>query len=295
MPPIPRRLVAILAVLALLALSLGRARADSDIGIVLLHGKHGASYDRPIAPLLYALRNAGYPVSSPTMCWARTRIYDAAFPDCLREIDAAITALRGMGAHRFIVAGESLGGNAALAYGAQHPELAGIIALAPAAVPDQLVQIPAIARSLAQARQMVAAGQGNQRAGFADSNLGQTFTVNTTAAIYVSFFDPDGPAEFPKLLASVRPPVIWVAGSRDHFQHNAATLFAELPANPLNRQVVVDADHLGTPAAGTAAVLAWLKTLPAIPGAPAIGVAPGESCHGISLAGPGLASRRRRE
>lgn len=261
MPTAFRRLVFPLAALALAMLP-GAGHASSDIGVVVLHGTQGFGGDHTTAPFLRALQNAGYAVQAPTMCWSRTRNYDAPFPDCLRDIDTAIAALRAAGARRIVVAGQSMGGNAALAYGAQHPELAGVIALAPAANPQQLVHNPGIVRSLAQAQQMVAAGQGNQRASFLDSNVGHTFTINTTAAIYVSFLEPGGPTDFPKLLPRIRVPVIWVAGSLDRLQERAPALFQTLPANPLNRFVQVNADHLGTPAAGTGAVLDWLKTLP---------------------------------
>lgn len=196
------------------------------------------------------------------MCWSRSRIYDAPFPDCLREIDAAVAALRAGGARRIVLAGLSLGGDAAIVYGARHPELAGVIALAPAAQPQLLNRNPQVAQSVAQARQMVAAGQGGQRSSFTDTNNGRTFTVVCTPAIFLSFLEPGGPAEFSAVLPQLRVPVIWVAGTQDRSQDQAAALFARLPANPLNCFVQVSAAHLDTPAAGAGAVLDWLKTLP---------------------------------
>ena len=258
----PRRLATALVVLAVLA-PFTQARASAEIGVVVLHGKAGMGGGGNMVPFIRALERAGFSVQAPTMCWSRTRIYDAPFPDCLREIDTSIAALRAAGARRIVVAGQSLGGNAALVYGAQHPELAGVIALAPAGQPEQSARNRDIARSLAQARQMVAAGQGNQRASFADISVGEAFTVTTTPAIYVSFFQPGGPADFPALLPRVRVPVIWVAGSQDRAQDMAASLFDRLPANPLNRLVPVAATHRDTPEAGAAAALDWLRTLPA--------------------------------
>jgi esterase/lipase len=258
------RLAVALAVLSLAALPAPPAGASgSDIGIVVLHGKQGASGDRNVAPFILALRNAGYAVQAPTLCWSRLRIYDAPYPDCLREVDAAIAALRAAGARRIVVAGMSLGGNAAIVYGAHHPELAGVIALAPAAQPEQMAHNPSVAQSVAQAKQMVAAGQGGQRSGFSDTNNGQNFTVATTPAIFLSFVEVGGPADFALVLPQLREPVIWVAGTRDRTQDQAASQFARLPANKLNRLVQVDSEHLGTPAAGAAAVLDWLPTLPA--------------------------------
>ncbi len=258
-----RRLAAALAFLSVLALPSAPVRAGSDIGIVVLHGKQGMSGDRPTAPFLQALRNAGYTVQAPTMCWAGSRIYDATFPDCLREVDTAIAALRAAGARRIVVAGQSLGGDAAIVYASHHPDLAGVIALAPAGQPQQLTRNPQVAQSVALARQMVAAGQGGKQSSFTDANNGHTFMVVTTPAIFLSFVEPGGPADFPAVLPQLRMPVIWVAGTQDRSQDQAAALFARLPANKLNRLVQVNAVHLETPAAGVDAVLEWLKTLPA--------------------------------
>ncbi len=263
MPSRPRHVATALAALLLIALTTPPSRAGSDIGIVVLHGKQGQGGDRPTAPFLQALRNAGYATQAPTMCWSGSRIYDAPLPECLHQVDAAIAALRAAGARRIVVAGMSLGGEAALVYGAQHPELAGVIALAPAGTPEGLNKVTSVAQSVAQAQQMVAAGQGAQRATFNDTNDGTNFTVATTPTIYLRFMQPGGPADFPAILPQLREPVIWVAGTRDRTQARAEDWFSRIPANKLNRFIQVGSAHLDTPVAGTGAVLDWLTTLPA--------------------------------
>jgi dienelactone hydrolase len=264
MPLQPRiRIFAIALLLTLPAVGSAFSATPADIGIVVLHGKQGMSGDRPTAPFQAALRGAGYTVQAPTMCWSRTRMYDATFPDCLREIDTAIAALRASGARRIVLAGMSLGGNAAIVYGAHHAELAGVIALAPAGQPEQMSHNPGVAQSLALARQMVAAGQGAQRTTFNHTNSGQSFTVSATPEVYLSFFDPGGPADFAMMLPRSHEPLIWVAGSLDRSRATAAALFARIPANRLNEFVQVTTDHLDTPAAASNAVLAWPQALPA--------------------------------
>jgi pimeloyl-ACP methyl ester carboxylesterase len=263
MPFWSRTLTAALAFVSVIAIAITPIQAGSDIGIVVLHGKQGAGGDRTTGPFVQALRNAGYTIQTPTMCWSGQRMYDLTWPDCLREIDPAIAALRAGGARRIVLAGMSQGGNAAIVYGAQHPELAGVIALAPAGQPRQLVNAHGIGQSIVTARQMVAAGQGGQRASFVDTNNGQTFAVTTTPAIYLSIVEPGGPADFPMALPQLREPIIWVAGTQDPTQRNAPPLFAQLPANRLNRFVQVSSNHLQTPAVGADAVREWLATLPA--------------------------------
>jgi len=156
----------------------------------------------------------------------------------------------------------SQGGDAALAYGASHGNLAGIIALAPAAAPEQQIGVPDIAQSVAQARALVASGRGNENASFFDRNSSGRFWVTTTARIYLSYLDPQGPANMVDSVRKVRAPLLWVAGSSDPSQTGANAEFNQAPANPLNRFVMVASSHLGTPDAARDAVLAWLPELP---------------------------------
>ncbi|WP_158924157.1 carboxylesterase [Acidisphaera sp. S103] len=240
----------------------GPVWAGSDIGVVVLHGTQGLPGSIVTSRFEMALKNAGYAVQAPEMCWSRNRIYDAPFPDCLHDIDAAAGKLRAMGARRIVIAGQSEGGNAALTYASTHPDIAGVIALAPAGNPQGLVRNQSVQESVTQARQMVSNGHGNDRARFTATNNGNHFTVYTTAAIFLSFTDPEGPAVFPRSLPKITVPVLWVAGDDDRSQGNADAWFATLPANNLNHMAHVSAVHLGTPDAGIEPALAWLRTLP---------------------------------
>ena len=204
------------------------------IGIVLLHGKTG-SPDTVINQLAIALQGAGYLVDTPEMCWSRRRIYDRPFLDCLTEIDSAIGRLKGRGAGRIVVAGMSQGGDAALAYGARRANLAGIIALAPAAAPERQVGLGDIAQNVAQARALVAAGRGDETASFVDRNASGPFSVRTTATIYLSYLDPQGSANMLDSVRKLHAPLLWVAGSADPSQTGAKAEFNQAPANPLNR------------------------------------------------------------
>jgi esterase/lipase len=253
-----RRILAISLMLAVLPGLVASALAQT-IGIVLMHGKTG-SPDTVIDRLAIALQGAGYLVDTPEMCWSRRRIYDRPFLDCLTEIDSAIGRLKGRGAGRIVVAGMSQRGDAALAYGAHH-NLAGIVALAPAAAPERQVGLADIAQSVAQARALVAAGRGNETVSFVDRNAGGAFSVRTTATIYLSYLDPQGPANMLDSVRKLHAPLLWVAGSADPSQTGANAEFNQAPANPLNRFVMVASAHLGTPNAARDAVLAWLPEL----------------------------------
>jgi pimeloyl-ACP methyl ester carboxylesterase len=259
-----------LAILAVLCIAVAGAPswAQGKIGVVLLHGKQGtpeihAGRIVVIGGLATALEEAGYLVERPEMCWSRTRIYDAAYLDCLNDIDAAVAKLKSRGAGAIVIAGMSLGGNVVLGYGARRDGLKAIVAIAPAPAPEALIRnVPAIADSVARAQAMIAAGKGGETADFTDTNGGQEFTVRVTAAVYASFFAPDGPANMKANIANLKAPLLLVSGTADKSQGYPRSQFNLAPANPLNRQVDVNSGHLGTPAAGTADILAWLQTLP---------------------------------
>jgi pimeloyl-ACP methyl ester carboxylesterase len=252
-------LTGLLTLLSLIS-GLTVAASAQTIGVVLMHG----NIDTPsgtVALLAAAMENAGYLVERPEMCWSYRRRRDRAFLDCLEELEAPIARLRHRGARAIVVAGMSWGGTAALAFGARHSDLAGIIALAPAAAERLATVSPWIAQSVAEARAMVAAGRGDQRASFNDQNVRGPFQVDTMAAIYLSFFDPTGPANMLDNTSRLREPILWVAGTADRGQPGPGYAFGRAPPNPLNRYVTVNADHLGTPTAAREAVLTWLKEL----------------------------------
>jgi pimeloyl-ACP methyl ester carboxylesterase len=253
------RILAICAMLAVVPGLVSLAWAQA-IGIVLMYGKTG-SPNTVINQLAIALQGAGYLVDTLEMCWSQRRIYDRPFLDCLTEIDSAIGRLKGRGASKIVVAGMSQGGDAALAYGTRHAQLAGIIALAPAATPERQVGLPDIAQSVAQARALVVAGRGDETASFVDRNAVGAFSVRTTATIYLSYLDPQGPANMLDSVRKLHAPLLWVAGSADPSQTGANAEFNQAPANPLNRFVMVTSSHLGTPNAAREAVLAWLPEL----------------------------------
>ena len=102
---------------------------------------------------------------------------------------------------------------------------------------------------------------GDKRASFTDLNIRGPFSIETTPAIYLSFFDPAGPANMLDNTTRLREPLLWVAGTGDRSQPGPGYAFARAPSNPLNRYVTVSADHLGTPTASQEAVLAWLREL----------------------------------
>jgi pimeloyl-ACP methyl ester carboxylesterase len=249
----------LLAALIVSFLSLCAPLAASErVGVVLMHGKQSAPDQH--GPLADAMAAAGYLVERPEMCWSHRRIYDHPYLECLREIDAAIERLKARGASSFVIAGHSLGANAALAYGARH-RVRGVIALAPGHAAEFIAQRPQIAAATNRARMLVANGQGDMPMDFPDINGDVVISVRATPKTYLSFFGPDSPAVMPINAARLTAPLLCVAGSDDPIQRGRDYLFVKAPAHPLNRYVTVRASHFGTSAAAAEMVVGWLKLL----------------------------------
>lgn len=254
-----RSCVAILSSLTVALVGHVAPAAGDDLGVVLLHGK-GGSPSGYVRELASTLQSKGHIVSAPTMPWAQNRIYDASFDDAMREIDREIDSLRQKGANFVVVAGHSLGANAALGYAASRDGVGGIIALAPAHTPELPGFMKRVAQDVSRARSLVATGKGKEKHRFSDVNQGQRLEVAATADVYLSWFDPDGRAVMPKSAASFKipTPLLLVVGSGDHGKDY---IFDRAPQHPKSRFVIVRADHFAVPSAAIEEVVTWLNSL----------------------------------
>jgi esterase/lipase len=237
--------------------------AQERIGVVLMHGKWGRP-DQHIDGLARALRAKNVLVTTPLMPWGRGRDYDADYPHALGEIDDEIAKLKAQGAVTIVVAGLSLGANAALAYAASGKEVSGIVALAPGHTPERKIFRDTVATSVETARRMVSEGKGDERGTFQDLNQGRTAPVFTTPHIYLSYFDPDGMASMRRSVEAIKTPVplLLVIGTRDPlFRFAEDVLYKKVPPHPKSRYLVVSSDHTGTPSAATTEVVDWILAL----------------------------------
>ncbi len=262
----PRRMILLLALFLLTALIAPVALAadpDALVGVVLMHGKTGQP--RVVgAGLVEPLRQAGFLVETPEMPWSRDRYIDKTYEDALNEIDQAVARLKAQGATKIVIAGHSMGADATLAYASRRADIAAIVLLAPGHIPDA-PSFLRFAPDIERARAMIDAGHGDQTSTFGDANGGKDYIRTMKASAYYSFFRPDGIGAAAKNAASLSPdiPVLYVAGSADPLTRSLGKefIFNKLPANPLTKYVVVDADHMGTPAAAKGEMVAWLKAL----------------------------------
>jgi len=239
-------------------------KEDQDIGIVLMHGKNGTPHGY-IATLAGSLRRAGLQVKTPEMPWSRNRIYAKSYEDSMLEIDKAVNRLKSKGATRIVIAGHSLGANAALGYAARREGLSGVIVIAAGHFQDLHGFQKKVGFDWLKAKDMVDSGKGKERASFTDINQGGKSTRYTTANIYLSWFNPMGPANFPQNTINIKKgtPLLWITGTNDYFamMRGSGYAFDLAPENPKNKYVLIEADHFTTPTKSINVISEWLRTL----------------------------------
>lgn len=254
---------AMVAIVASLAYALP-ASAESDIGIVFMHGKWSTSGAKSTAGLLSAMQKAGFIVYAPEMPWARERAYDKDIDGALAEIDAVVKKLKDSGATRIVVGGQSMGANAALLYASRRDGLAGVMAVSPGHTPEFGQFREQVASDVARAKSMIESGHGADKATFLDINQGQKKNLTIPAAIYFSWMDPNGLAVIPKSAAALKPgtPLLWVSGENDPLtKQGQGYAYAKAPPNPKNAYIIVKGGHVDANEVAAPQIVDWLKKL----------------------------------
>ena len=257
------RALAALAVVAGLSFAATAQTANlHGVGVVYLHGK-GAWPGAADGGILSTLAEEGALVATPEMPWSFKRKYGATYEQAMAEIDAAAAGLKAKGATRIVVMGHSLGANAAVGYAARHPDLAAVVALAPGHLPEAEGLRSHTQEAIAEAKQLVAAGQGDVPRRFPDMAQGIPLTATATPLVYLSMFDPDGPAVIPKNAEAMGPvPLLWVVGTLDPIARRGPDYAFKFGAkNPKSRYIEVFAGHLTTPLAARSQVVEWINSL----------------------------------
>jgi len=226
--------------------SQGYAQNLRGVGVVLIHGKGGGQ--GPLQPLAQELKKQGAITLMPSMSWkSGYRPYE----QTVQEVAAAVARIRQMGAQKVFLAGHSMGANISIGYVAAGGNVDGIIAMAPGHRPDFIATVTG--DSLDRARAMVAAGRGNERAQFLDWG-GRVMPVTTTAAAYLSFFDPDGPAGQAARGRGTGRSILWVIGRADRPAMRDRAPYGS------GTRIEVDGNHQQTPVQAVPYVLEWLAS-----------------------------------
>lgn len=255
----------LLTLLPLLFVLVTPVAAADKTGLVLMHGKLGTP-SKTFDTLASQLESGDILVETPEMPWSKNREYDASYEQAMDEIGASVKRLRDRGATRVVVGGHSMGAAAALIYGARHP-VDGLVLLALGHSPQSSSLQERFGASVSRARDLVAAGKGNDKQGFDDFDASKrppTFTVGTTANNYLSYFAPDGIANTLAAAGNVPAgvPVLWVDGTGENpgLKSYNQKIYGALGSS--TKQIAeVEATHVHVPHTSGAAVLAWLRSL----------------------------------
>ena len=247
---------------ALLLIAWPALAQDKACAVVVMHGKWGspqylASFGRKLEPTC-AYKSIELP-------WAHRRAYDQPYPVALADIAKQVKQFRELGYQRVLLAGHSFGANAALAYMAEVGDADGVIALAPGHAPAFMYNRGIGRSEVDKARELVAAGKGDESITMDDLNQGKRLSMRMSATTLLSYFDPVGLGHMPGTAARFKKsvPFLWVIGTADPlYAAGPDFVFNRAPAHPASKYLVVQADHAGTPDAAAAEVLAWVKSLP---------------------------------
>lgn len=240
-------------------LAVAQATAPS-IGVVIMHGKGGRP-DGLTAPLDTTLQQRGWPVASLDMPWSGNRKYNAGVAAAESQVSEAVAALRQRGATKIFLAGHSQGAVFALHYASKHP-LDGLVIIAPGGNVATAFYQQQIGSSVSRARQLAAAGKGDETGEFDEFEGGKGhLKIQTTAAIYLSWFDPDGAmnqlkssAALPKTL-----PVLHVAPTSDYpaLLRSKQEMFDAI-ASPLKKLYEPASDHRNVPRDAAGEIARWI-------------------------------------
>lgn len=253
------------ASLALLPLFTPPALAAERIGVLMLHGKNpGGPASPQYAPVKAAMEKQGWLVSLPDMPWSRNRYLQGHWDGAMTEIAQHVKALQDQGATRIVLMGHSMGVPAAMSHAARGGTVHALVLLAPGHVPQGYFTAPSLSPvrdSIVTARELVAAGKGDESQRFMDINQGRQQPVITTAKNFLSYFDPESDADMGVTAPKLPPglPVLTAVGEKDPlFTRVRAYYFDKLPAHPKTQLLEVAGGHLDTPQVALDQVLQWV-------------------------------------
>ena len=258
---VKRSLFGKLVALLLTLLACPVLAAPSDVGVILMHGKW--VMPNSMTMLARDLESRGFVVSNMEMPWSGRRLYDVDYQSALKEIEQQASKLRAGGAKRVIVAGQSMGANAAVAYASSGFELDGLVILSPGHFPEGGMG-NRLRSSLDRAKSMVAANRGADSESFDDINQGKLRSIRMTAGTYVSYFDPEGLGAITRNIRKLSKavPVFLAVGTSDPFYPNSKAMFESAPSHSVSRYVAFDSDHFSLPKLVSGELVKWLDAYP---------------------------------
>ncbi len=154
----------------------------------------------------------------------------------------------------------------AIGYAARHPDLAGVVALAPGHLPEAERLRSFVSDAVARAKQLIAAGKGNVPQTFPDMAQGIPLTTTATPdrlSQHVRSRRTGGDPEKHRGHGAEKPvPLLWVVGKLDPIDRRGPEYAFNAGAkNPKSKYIEVFAGHLTTPLVARKQVVEWINSL----------------------------------
>ena len=244
------------------------AADPSDVGVILLHGKGGGPKFHILEKFKVEMSDKGYVVVAPKFPWGGSKgkaDYSGNLMDAFNILDKEIGNLKASGRKTIVLIGHSMGTPAATAYAVTHPDIAGIVGVAPGHFVGSSFHDKFVFFDVQKARESVSRGATDESISVEDYNSGnRRFQMNVSAKNYLSFFDPEGPLNFGVSLRSIgKVPFLWIAPNADPVTKSglAYKYFSIAPKNAKSKFVEVEAEHINAPVKGIKDIHAWLSEL----------------------------------
>ncbi len=227
-----------------------------------MHGK----WDSPNGYMLkfaQQLESEGFLVTSPEMPWSGQRAYDVDMATFAKETDSAIKSLRDRGAQKICIAGHSSGATGAIFYSTQS-KIDCIIPLAPGPFTSFPKYRDRVKDDINKASEMIANGQGDEKAWFTDLNSGnRSKLLRMSAKIFLEQNGPDGPGDNDRNVALILPgtAVLWVVSSGEDQprRSNQDDAFKRIPDTSSKTFLEVPGEHMNMPDNAVGPAIEWMK------------------------------------
>jgi carboxylesterase len=218
------------------------ATGTEAVGALCIHGFTGnPSSMRGVAEAFAA---AGFHVELPRLPGHGTVVDDmigTRWDDWAAEAEAAYQRLAAR-VERIVVAGLSMGGTLALRIGADHPEVAGLVLVNPAAEPYAVEVIDMVQGMVAEGQELMP-GIGSD---IADPDVTESAYEGTPLRALLSFV-VDGIEPVSHQYSSMSMPLLLITSRNDHVVDPAASDFlAEQYGGPVQRILLDRSYHVAT-------------------------------------------------